>query len=111
MLILSNDQPAVFEKFQKTWGLRTVSKPVEELLPLYEKADRDEARQVADRWIKEAEQVIEPTRETIEKAARVYLAMRTLMKQHNADAHRGELHLRQLGREVCPPTSAWASTS
>ena len=46
MVILSNDQPAVFEKFQKTWGLRTVSKPVEELLPLYEKADRDEARQI-----------------------------------------------------------------
>jgi len=59
--------------------------PVEELLPLYDKANQDEARQLADRWIKEAAQVVEPSRETIEKAARVYLAMRALMKQHNAD--------------------------
>jgi len=58
MLILSNDQPAIFDKIQTTFGIRTVSKPVEELLPLYEKADQDEARQVADRWIKEAAQVI-----------------------------------------------------
>ena len=85
MLFLGNDRPAVFDKIQKSFGMRTVSMPVEELLPLYDRADQDEARHVAERWIKEAEKVIEPTRETIEKAARIYLAMRALMKQHNAD--------------------------
>ncbi|MGB9623586.1 MAG: twin-arginine translocation signal domain-containing protein [Phycisphaerae bacterium] len=86
MLILSNDQPAIFGNIERFYGIRTVSKPVEDLLPLYERADRDEARQIADRWIDEAETVVEPTRETIEKAARIYLAMRALMKQHHADA-------------------------
>jgi len=52
----------------------------------YESASLDEARPWAERWIAQAEKVVEPSREEIEKSARMYLGMRSLMDQHNARA-------------------------
>lgn len=40
----------------------------------------------ADRWIKGAQKVIEPTRVEIEKSASMYLAMAAMLKKYNADA-------------------------
>ena len=58
----------------------------EELRALYEKADRDQAAEWAGRWTKQAEKVVEPTPEWLQKAGAVYLAMRELMKRHGTDS-------------------------
>ena len=50
----------------------------------YQKADPAEAKKWAQRWIKGAQKVIEPSTEEIEKSARIYLAMRSLMDQYSS---------------------------
>ena len=50
------------------------------------KADLDESHKWADRWISQAEKVIEPTRETIIKSGAMYVAMKEVMQRHNAQA-------------------------
>ena len=52
----------------------------------YAKADKAEVKKWADKWMNEAEKVVEPTRETIEKSAAMYLAMKQLMDQYKARA-------------------------
>lgn len=58
----------------------------EELRVLYEKADREQAAEWAERWTRQAEKVVEPTPEWLQKAGAVYLAMRELMKKHGTDS-------------------------
>lgn len=65
-------------------GLQFVALPFEQLSERYAMADRDRARQWADRWIDEAEEVVEPTREDVDKAAAMYVAMDQLMKERDA---------------------------
>ena len=71
---------------QEVFG--TTVRPISaaELNTAYERADRAEAREVATRWIDNAERVIEPSRAEIEKSGVMYLAMRDLLRQHNARA-------------------------
>jgi len=57
-----------------------------EFKALYEKVDRDKAAEWAGRWAKQAEKVMEPTTEWINKAGAVYLAMLDLMKDRGADS-------------------------
>ena len=42
--------------------------------------------QFADRWIRQAQRVVEPTRDEIVKSGAMYAAMRQLMQDHGADA-------------------------
>ena len=77
---------AVAEAVQKTFGPKVLSLNFKELNFFFQQADRDQARQLADRWISRAEKVIEPSRETIEQSAAMYLAEKALMKKHNAQA-------------------------
>lgn len=74
------------EGVEKVFGTKTVSKTHKELDELYRKADRAEARKWADRWINQAEKVIEPSRAEIEKSGDMYLAMQEMMRQNKAQA-------------------------
>ena len=58
----------------------------EELDDEYKNIDPAEAHLWADRWINEAEKVVEPTRDEIVKSGAMYLAMRNLMHQNKAHA-------------------------
>lgn len=57
-----------------------------ELDGAYQRAERAQAKSVAKHWIENAEKVVEPSRDEIEKSARMYLAMQDLMQQHKARA-------------------------
>ncbi|MHC4558425.1 MAG: twin-arginine translocation signal domain-containing protein [Planctomycetota bacterium] len=74
------------EGIEKVFGTKTVLRTHEELDDLYKKADRTEAKKWADRWIQQAEKVIEPSREEIEKSGAMYLAMQEMMRQNKAQA-------------------------
>jgi len=52
----------------------------------YNKVASADAEAIATRWIKEAEKVIEPSDSDIQKAAGMYLAMRGVMEENNAQA-------------------------
>jgi hypothetical protein len=71
---------------QEVFGVKVRRISSDELNAAYGKADRAQAREVAKRWIDNAEKVIEPSRAEIEKSAAMYLAMQDLMRQHKARA-------------------------
>ncbi|MCX8109544.1 MAG: hypothetical protein N3G20_12160, partial [Verrucomicrobiae bacterium] len=73
---------AIKDKF----GTEIVSVLLPELEQAYASANVDEARTDAERWIKEAEKVVEPTFEEVLKASRMYVAMRDLMAKYGASA-------------------------
>ncbi|MDW7759189.1 MAG: hypothetical protein SCM96_00950 [Acidobacteriota bacterium] len=58
----------------------------EEINAVYRAIDRDEAASWSDRWIAEAREVIEPTRDDILNAAAVYLSMKKLLEKRGAQA-------------------------
>ena len=58
----------------------------EEINTLYEKISPDKALKVAEKWISEAEKVIEPTKEEIIKSATIYLCMLDLLEKYEAQA-------------------------
>ena len=78
--------PAIGKAIEDLVGTKVVPVEFPELHEAYLKADREEARKWADRWTKEAEKVVEPSREDIENAGAMYVAMREVMKRRNAQA-------------------------
>jgi len=52
----------------------------------WEKADKDESREVANRWRKNATEVIDVSSETLLTSAAMYLGMKNVLKKHNANA-------------------------
>ncbi|MBN2307719.1 MAG: hypothetical protein JXR94_02040, partial [Candidatus Hydrogenedentes bacterium] len=52
----------------------------------WEKADKDEARAIADRWEKAATAIEDVSRETLETSACMYLGMKDVLKKHGANA-------------------------
>jgi len=77
---------AVARPIQDVFGTTVKHLHAAELNEAYESADPNEAKPLASRWIKQAEKVVEPSRREIEKSARMYLAMRSLMDRHHAQA-------------------------
>ncbi len=77
---------ATAEAIQQVFGTKVLRVEFKELNQCYEKVDPAQARQWADRWMQQAEKVIEPSRETIEKSAAMYLAMKDLLAKHKAQA-------------------------
>lgn len=73
---------AILDAFGAT--VRRVSST--ELNNAYETADRAQAAQYARLWIKEAQKVIEPKPDEIDRSARMYVAMKDLMSKHGSDA-------------------------
>ncbi|MBE0534619.1 MAG: hypothetical protein IH624_03040 [Phycisphaerae bacterium] len=52
----------------------------------WESADKDQSRAIADRWQKGAAEVLDVSRETLETSAAMYLGMKKVLKDHNANA-------------------------
>ena len=71
---------AIREMFGTT--VQTVSG--EEFNDAYRRADRAEGEKWADKWVKEAEKVVEPSRAEIGNSGAMYVAMRDLMAKSNA---------------------------
>jgi len=74
------------ELIEQHFGTKIVNINFEQLDKAYKNTDPSEAVKWADRWIKNAEKIIEPSRQTIEKSGAMYLAMLDLMNRHNAQA-------------------------
>jgi hypothetical protein len=68
------------------FGINLLDITFDQLDRAYKNVNPSEARKWADRWINNAEKVVEPKRETIEKSGAMYLAMLDLMQRHKAQA-------------------------
>ncbi len=86
MLVVGATNPPLSEAITKIFGVRIVPVEFAELDQAWTAADRDESAVHADRWIKDAEKVVEPTLEEIVNSGAMYLGMRALMKKHGAQA-------------------------
>jgi hypothetical protein len=60
--------------------------PFAEINNAFLKADREEAKEIADGWISGATEVIDVPYPTIEDSAAMYLGMKSVLKKHQANA-------------------------
>ncbi len=67
-------------------GVQLIQMGSSELVEGFEKADRKEARKIAEEWVGTAEKVVEPKFDEIVDAARMYMGIRRLMEQEKANA-------------------------
>ena len=58
----------------------------DEVNEAWKAADKDQAREVADRWQKDAASIEGVSRETLETSAAMYLGMKAVLKKHGANA-------------------------
>jgi len=65
-------------------GVKIIPISFEELGGAYAQADRHAARKAADRWMEDAQEVVEPSPGEIEKSGIMYVAMKQLMDKHGA---------------------------
>ncbi|NUQ65409.1 MAG: hypothetical protein HUU20_23320, partial [Pirellulales bacterium] len=65
-------------------GVKIVPIDFKELATAYDAVDRDAAKAFADRWISQAEKVVEPGRAQIEDSGAMYVAMKQLLDRHGA---------------------------
>jgi len=72
-------------------GISILGIPIEyitfaELNDAWNTADKDQARALADRWQKTASAVQDVSRETLDDSAAMYLAMKSILHKHSANA-------------------------
>ncbi len=80
------DLGEIAKAIEATYGTKVHKISSEEINESYRRADRAQAHEAAERWVAEARAIIEPSREEIEKSGIIYIGMRDLMKQHQAQA-------------------------
>jgi len=84
-------------EFEKGWadieqstkeslGIEIIQRPFAELNDLWEKAKRDQAMEIVARWKSNATAIVDVPDETLEKSARMYLAMKQCLTNHDACA-------------------------
>ncbi|MBN1395290.1 MAG: hypothetical protein JW959_09720 [Pirellulales bacterium] len=74
------------EKIEELLGIDVILKDYDEIAALHEAADRDEAREIADRWKANAKSVfLNDEDDTLMKSARHYLAQKAMMKKYGAE--------------------------
>jgi len=71
-------------KLKSKFGTEIQSVSLDRMVGIYNSISDKAAREEADRWIKEAEQVVEPTADEIYKSARLALAFEKLLDEEKA---------------------------
>jgi hypothetical protein len=79
------DESRYRKNLYDVFGIEWIKGDHEELLRAYRGVDMSEAEKVANEWISKASKV-EVSREAIVAGARLYLAIKDLMRKHGADA-------------------------
>jgi L-fucose isomerase-like protein len=72
------------EEIKRRFGTDVVQVPQERYDRMLEAVDPDRAKAEAESWIRDAKEIVEPTRKDVLQAARVTVALQQLMEQENA---------------------------
>ena len=86
ILVVGAQNAQLAKGIQEVFGTRVLDIDFKELQEAYDKADKDEAAHWADRWIKSAEKVVEPSRDEIVRSGAMYLAELALLRKYDARA-------------------------
>ncbi len=78
--------PEYVKSIKQKFGTEIQSLTAEDLAEAYQAVSEADAAAHADRWIRGAEKIVEPSKEDIAKAARMDLALETLVRGHQATA-------------------------
>ncbi|MCR4412627.1 MAG: hypothetical protein NUV77_09410 [Thermoguttaceae bacterium] len=84
VLVIGANHGGLYKQIADVFGTTVVPFDFKELNECYQKADKEQAAQCADQWIRGAERVIEPSRDEIVKCAAMYLGMKEMLKRHGA---------------------------
>ena len=76
----------VGQSAKESLGIEIIQRPFAELNDLWEKADKDQAMEIVRRWKSNAAAIEDVPGETLEESARMYLAMKQCLKNHDACA-------------------------
>lgn len=77
--------PEYAKSIKEKFGTDIINVEYERLKDAYYAADADKVQADADKWISEAEKIVEPTKDEIVKASRMYYALLKLMEEEKAD--------------------------
>ena len=78
------DEKKYKENLKNIFGIEMIREEPDEILKYYDEVNEEEAKKIADKWIKNALKV-EPTEKTILNSAKLYLAFKNLLKDKNFD--------------------------
>jgi hypothetical protein len=84
--VRENRDPALPKAITEAFGVRIRTTGAEEINAAYKKVDKTEAEKWAKTWIDGAKKVVEPKRDEIVRSGQIYVAMRQLMAEQNAQA-------------------------
>jgi len=85
-VIAFEGESSIRESTKATLGIEIIPLKFAELNELWEKADKDQAMGIVRRWKSSAVGIEDVSDETLEKSARMYLAMKQCLKNHDACA-------------------------
>jgi len=71
---------------KELFGTEVVRVTSDGLRSAYEAAPESEAQPIAQKWLREAQAVVEPDEQEVLRSARVYLALKRMMQEQGADA-------------------------
>lgn len=78
------DEERYRKNLKEVFGVEMVRVHPDELIKLYEKVDEKDAEKMAEHWMSDA-QAVAVTREGVTNSAKLYLAIKELMKEKDAD--------------------------
>lgn len=86
LVIKNNAETQEEEAATKVWGCSFINKTAADLMNVYDEIPDDKAEVLADKWIKDAVDMLEPSREEIVQSAKIYYAVKKMMSDVGADA-------------------------
>jgi hypothetical protein len=85
--ISQNDaDPKYVAALKDKFGTEVLSLHLDDLQQAFAAANRDEVEADAERWLRQARQVVEPSRGDVRQGAQMYVAMKDLLLRHRAQA-------------------------
>ena len=76
----------IIEPTKEIFGINVIRRSFTELHDLWTRADKDQAMEIVKRWQMSATDIVDVSGETLEKSARMYLAMKQCLKNHGAES-------------------------
>ncbi len=71
---------------ERRFGTRVIRIPLKEVITRATKVSRREAERIAETFVKGASRVVEPSKETITNAARIYISLKNMCEEYELNA-------------------------